>query len=390
MRFLTNTNFPFLRYKWAFISVSLTLIAISAVSLFLGKGLAMGIDFSGGTQLTLHFKSEPDLAKLRSALEGLHLGTVTIQRFDEPELHEFLVRVQNPSSESEGDFTAAMLGALDKAFNPPTPALHINRDGADAIRDALAQADPDGVGGAVEARRSHYEPMAAAILELRKRDSIVTGPDALAQVTELTPKVRTWLAKNARFGAFTVLAADNVGPLVGKDLRRKAIEAVAFSLVGMLIYIWFRFKLPYGIGALVALFHDVIITVGALSLTQREINLPTIAALLTLVGYSVNDTVVIFDRIRERLKLERGMALGPLMDKAINQTLSRTIITSGTTFSVVLALFLFGGDVINTFAFVLVVGIIVGTYSSIYIASPVALGFTRLFERRKQARRRRR
>jgi preprotein translocase subunit SecF len=148
-----------------------------------------------------------------------------------------------------------------------------------------------------------------------------------------------------------------------------------------------RFKLPYGIGAVASLFHDVIVCLGVLSLTGREINLPTIAALLTLVGYSVNDSVVIFDRIRERLRLDRGKPLPDLMDLALNQTLSRTIITSGLTELVVVSLFIFGGDVINTFAFILLIGIILGTYSSIYVASPVALVISTLVRRRKMQRR---
>jgi len=185
------------------------------------------------------------------------------------------------------------------------------------------------------------------------------------------------------------IKVDNVGPTVGADLREKAAYAVGFSILAMLIYIAFRFHLPYGIGAIVALIHDTLITLGVLSLTGRELDIPAVAALLTLIGYSVNDTVIIFDRIRERLKLERGKALVEVMNSAINQTLSRTVITGGGTLFVLVALFLFGGDVINTFAFVLLLGIIVGTYSSIYIASPVALWITNLFERRKLAKRRR-
>lgn len=388
MRFLANTNFPFMRYRWFFIAASMVLLAGSLAALFLGKGLVMGVDFAGGTQLTLRFQDEPDIPRVRRALEALNLGEVTIQRFDEEGLHEILVRMQNP--EAEGDFTKAMLDALEREFDVADAAVHLNRDGADAIRDALAQADPDAVGGSVERRREHYQPMAAALLEFRKETGVLKGMSDLERVEVLSPGVRRFFANDAVFGEFAMLAADNVGPLVGKDLRNKATLAVVFSLAGMLVYIWFRFQLPYGIGALAALFHDVLITLGALSLTQREMNLPTVAALLTLVGYSVNDTVVIFDRIRERLKLERGMPLAALMDKAINQTLSRTIITSGLTFIVVAALFLFGGDVINTFAFVLLVGIIIGTYSSIYVASPVALGVSRLFERRREARRRHR
>jgi preprotein translocase subunit SecF len=283
-----------------------------------------------------------------------------------------------------------MAEALDREFHGTVRGkLPLHTVGVDALRDALAEADPDRVGGGMDARRQHYEPQAEAVLQLRKELGIFQGPEDLDRVTALSPAVRTYLKSSAHFGEFTILAAEAVGPLVGKDLRNKAMQAVSFSLLGMLLYIAFRFHLPYGIGAVAATFHDVIITLGALSITQREINLPTIAALLTLVGYSVNDTVVIFDRIRERLKLERGKPLVEIMDKAINQTLSRTVITSGLTLLVVIALFLFGGDVINTFAFVLLVGIIVGTYSSIYIASPVALFFTELFAKKKAGKTRR-
>ncbi|BCW94287.1 MAG: hypothetical protein KatS3mg007_2181 [Thermoanaerobaculum sp.] len=388
MRFFANTNFPFLRYRRIWMGISLALAALGVASMIWGPGLKLGIDFSGGTQLTLKFKQEPDLSRVRKALEALKLGEVTIQRFDEPERHEFLVRIQNPGE--EGDFSKVMAEALDREFHGTVPGkLPLHTVGVDALRDALAEADPDRVGGGMDARRQHYEPQAEAVLQLRKELGIFQGPEDLDRVTALSPAVRTYLKTSAHFGEFTILAAEAVGPLVGKDLRNKAMQAVSFSLLGMLLYIAFRFHLPYGIGAVAATFHDVIITLGALSITQREINLPTIAALLTLVGYSVNDTVVIFDRIRERLKLERGKPLVEIMDKAINQTLSRTVITSGLTLLVVIALFLFGGDVINTFAFVLLVGIIVGTYSSIYIASPVALFFTELFAKKKAGKTRR-
>ncbi len=386
MRFFANTNFPFMKYRGAWMGISLVAILAGLASMLFGPGLKLGVDFSGGTQLTLKFKQEPDLEKVRRALESLKLGDVTIQRFDEPELHEFLVRVQNPGE--EGDFSKAMVEALDRELNGgPSTGLDLNSVGVDALRDALAEADPEGVRGSLDGRRQHYEKPAQALLALRKEKGILHGAEDLGKVKGLSAGLRSFLQQQARFGQFTVLAAEAVGPLVGRDLRDKAAKAVVFSLIGMLLYIAWRFHLPYGIGAVVALFHDVLITLGALSFTQREINLPTVAALLTLVGYSVNDTVVIFDRIRERLKLERGKPLVDLMDKAINQTLSRTVITSGLTLLVVVALFLFGGDVINTFAFVLLVGIIVGTYSSIYIASPVALFFTQLLANRKSRRR---
>jgi preprotein translocase subunit SecF len=387
MRFFHNTHFRFMKYRWHWIAISTTLNLIALGLILFGPGFKYGVDFAGGTQLTVKFQSEPDLGRLRRTLEDLKLGEVSIQRFDEAERHEFLIRVQNPGQ--EGDYSGQMIAGLDKELNPKSAALRLNLQGVDALRDGLAQSDPDGVGGTLEARRAHYEPMAAAILKVRKGKGILAGPGELSGITELSPQVRKFLSDNARFGEFSVLAADNVGPAVGKDLRTKAAYAVGFSLLGMLVYIWFRFKFQYGVGAIVALFHDTLIALGALSITGREINIPTIAALLTLVGYSVNDTVIIFDRIRERAKLERGKPLVDVMDAAINQTLSRTIITSGLTELVVIALFLFGGDVLNTFAFVLLLGIVVGTYSSIYIASPIALGVSNWLERRKQAHRRR-
>src|SRR3972149_9572217 len=176
--------------------------------------------------------------------------------------------------------------------------------------------------------------MAAAILALRKEKGILAGPEALAGIAELSPQVRKFLSDSARFGEFAILAVDNVGPAVGKDLRQKATYAVGFSLLAMLVYIAFRFHLPPGVGAIAALVHDTLITLGVLVVTGRELDIPAVAALLTLVGFSVNDTVVIFDRIREQLKLHRGKPLVGIMDVAINQTLSRTIITSGLTWLV--------------------------------------------------------
>ena len=387
MRFFHNTHIQFMKYRWHWIAISTALNLIALGLIFFGPGFKYGVDFAGGTQLTVKFKSDPDVARLRRSLENLNLGAVTIQRFDEPERHELLIRLQ--SAGQEGDFSARMITALDQEFNAQTASTRLNLQGVQAVRDGLVQADPDSVGGTVEDRRAHYEPMASGLLKLRKEMGILNGPADLDRVKELSSNVKGYLADNARFGEFSILAADSVGPAVGKDLRTKASYAVGFSLLGMLVYIWVRFKFQYGVGAIVALVHDTLIALGVLSLTGREIDIPTIAALLTLVGYSVNDTVIIFDRIRERIKLERGKPLIDVMNSAINQTLSRTVITSGLTELVVIALFLFGGDVINTFSFVLLFGIVVGTYSSIYIASPITLGVSNWLEKRKQAHRRR-
>jgi SecD/SecF fusion protein len=177
---------------------------------------------------------------------------------------------------------------------------------------------------------------------------------------------------------FEILRIENVGPAVGKDLTGKAIKALIFALIGICIYISFRFEWRFAIAAIVALFHDILISAGALSLTGREFSVPVIAALLTVVGYSINDTIVVFDRIREDTRILRKKNYQEIINLSINQTLSRTLLTSLTTLLVVLALFFLGGAVINDFAFVLLVGVIVGTYSSIFVASPILVDWHRL------------
>jgi preprotein translocase subunit SecF len=177
-------------------------------------------------------------------------------------------------------------------------------------------------------------------------------------------------------GKFTILGSESVSAKVGADLRRQAVMATLYALVGILIYIAFRFEWIYGAAAVFAVFHDTLVTLGFFSLLNYEINLTVIAALLTLVGYSVNDTIVVFDRVRENLKTRRRDDFEAILNDSINQTLSRTILTSGLTFLTVLALFIFGGEIINNFAFAMVIGIIVGTYSSVAVAAPLVLIYT--------------
>ena len=174
---------------------------------------------------------------------------------------------------------------------------------------------------------------------------------------------------------FGVRNVEIVGPQVGHQLQTQAKLAVLYSLAGMLVYLAFRFEWIYGVAAVVTVFHDTLITVGAFSLTNKEISLTVIAAILTLIGYSNNDTIVVFDRIRENLKLMRREKLTEIVNRSINQTLSRTILTAGLTFLTVLALFLFGGEVLHGFSFALVIGILIGTYSSIAIAAPILVAY---------------
>jgi preprotein translocase subunit SecF len=187
--------------------------------------------------------------------------------------------------------------------------------------------------------------------------------------------VENALNANYHDSAFSIQQIDIVGPTAGKQLQRQAALATLYSLAGMLVYLWFRFELIYGVAAVVAVFHDTLITVGAFSLTNQEITLTVIAAILTLIGYSMNDTIVVFDRIRENLALSRRETLPDVVNRSINQTLSRTVLTSGLTFLTVLSLLVFGGPVLRGFSFALVVGVLIGTYSSIAVAAPMLVAY---------------
>lgn len=209
----------------------------------------------------------------------------------------------------------------------------------------------------------------AAIIKLPLSTALDTAHD------QGRSEVENALTNNYHDSGFSVQAVAIIGPTAGKQLQHQAWLATIYSLIGMLIYLWFRFELIYGVAAVVAVFHDTLITIGAFSLTNQEISLTVIAAILTLIGYSMNDTIVVFDRIRENLALNRREKLADVVNRSINQTLSRTVLTSGLTFLTVLSLYLFGGEVLHGFSFALVVGILIGTYSSIAVAAPMLVAY---------------
>ena len=212
---------------------------------------------------------------------------------------------------------------------------------------------------------------------------LISLPEQHQETTLDTGREQIKNALDNKFGAnaFDIRNVQVVGPTVGKQLEKQALMATLWSLLGMLVYLWFRFQLIYGVAAVIACFHDTLITIGAFALLDSfgikgmEINLTVIAAVLTLVGYSMNDTIVVFDRIRENLRLSRRESLPDVVNRSINQTLSRTVLTSGLTFLTVLSLFVYGGPVLRGFSFALVVGILIGTYSSIAIAAPMLVAY---------------
>jgi preprotein translocase subunit SecF len=225
-----------------------------------------------------------------------------------------------------------------------------------------------------------------AVDQLNGTDVLISLPEQTNEAALDAGRQQIVAALQAHYNnPFIVRNVQVVGPTVGKQLESKAVWATLYSMAGMLVYLWFRFQLIYGVAAVVACFHDTLITVGAFALLDKEISLTVIAAILTLVGYSMNDTIVVFDRIRENLRLSRRESLPDVVNRSINQTLSRTVLTSGLTFLTVLSLYIFGGEVLRGFSFALVVGILIGTYSSIAVAAPMLVAWQEWRTRRGNA-----
>jgi preprotein translocase subunit SecF len=381
MEFFKNTNFDFLGKKWPFIGASLVLTLAGIVSLAVKGGPKYGIDFNGGALMYLRFNQEPPVQKIRSALSGKIPGEVSVQQVSGKQ--EVLVGTEIAGEKELNQNRQIIEDTLRTTFGGGEGKLDLNNSAADQLADKLR--DPLLQAG-VPMSEQDLQDMAKAIEAYRaNKGGIINSFDELSAVKGVTPQVLAALKQQCSLGPFTILSAEVVGPKVGAELRRQAILATLYALAGMLIYIAFRFEWIYGVAAVVAVFHDTIITIGLFSLFNKEISLTVVAALLTLVGYSMNDTIVVFDRIRENLKLLRREKLESLINISVNQTLSRTVLTSGLTLLTALSLFLFGGQVLNGFSFALVVGIIVGTYSSVFIASPILIFWQNLIESRKSA-----
>ena len=283
-----GTKIPFFRYRWIAFGWSL-FVLVATILLVAVNGLNFGIDFKGGVLLEVKTPGAADLATMRSTLDELDLGEVSLQTAGADD--QVMIRAKAP----EGDETAQ--------------------------RAAVEQ-----IKGALDAKLG---------------------------------------------GGLTYRRAEFVGPRVSEELLINSIWAVLISMLGVLLYLWFRFEWQYGIGAIASLIHDVSATIGIYAISGIEFNLTSVAAVLTIVGYSLNDTVVIYDRVRENLRRYKAMPLPALLDRSINETLARTLMTSLTTLVALLPLWLFGGDVIQGFTIIMIWGVLIGTYSTIYIATPV-------------------
>jgi len=369
--------------KWYFIALSLALAITGLISMAVKHGLAYGIDFRGGTVVTVKFAKAPNLDAIRGELDRQNLRGATIQRIGVPSDHEVIIGLDlqaTTSSVALDEGKRAIVTALSALFGAgESGKLDFNNASPQTVAEHLVAADPLGLSSkGFDLATKSYHDMAGALVTFRNnppRSGLISDFQELGSVPGVNPGVLATLRNDFFLSSFAVKNTEIVGPKVGKDLRRQALYVTLAGLGAMLVYIWFRFELSYGLAAVVATFHDVIITLGFFSLLNKEISLTVIAALLTLVGYSMNDTIVVFDRIRENVRLNKRENFVDLINRSINQTLSRTILTSGLTFLAVVSLFVFGGEVIHGFSFALVVGVIIGTYSSIFIASPILVPF---------------
>ena len=369
MRIFHNLNIDFLGKRKFFYFFSLALFLIGLLSVVF-KGLNFGIDFKGGSEIVLQFDKQINIAEVRGDIENIGLGNVEVRTFG----GETGALIRTELQELPEDVYPNVVKSIEDEINKivPNAAFTVVEKTSNSITYSFPNADTTNL---------IAEELFAAGYQSGK---VSEEPDN-TQIN-VSVGIADWIKENLRQkikdNPFRVVKEDRVGPKIGDELKRDAVVAVFLSLVVILIYLGFRFKFVFAIGAVAALFHDVLITLGLYSALygvipglNLDIDLSIVAAFLTLVGYSINDTVIVFDRVRENMKIHKTLPLMEVINKSINQTMSRTIITGLTTLLTVFILMVFGGDVLRAFAFTLFFGIIIGTYSSIFIASAFVLEY---------------
>ena len=378
MRIFENLNLDYLSKRKLFYIISTSLFLIGMLNVIF-RGLVFGIDFKGGTEIVLQFDNPVEISQIRQYVDKIGLGTVELKTFGSEtgvlvrtELQNipqniFHRVVDNINNAIHNVYPGLPLNVVDSTVNSVTYAF-ANPDTANILTDRL-------FGAGFQTSKVSEEPD-------NKRMIVSVG---------IADWIKENLKENVQNNSFKVIKEDHVGPKVGKELKQDAVIAVALSLIAILIYLAFRFKFIFAFGAVLALFHDVLITLGLYSVLYNvipglnlEIDLTVVAAFLTLVGYSINDTVIVFDRVRENLKIHKTMPLKDLINMSVNRTMSRTILTGGTTLLTILVLLIFGGEVLRAFAFTLFFGIIIGTYSSIFVASALVLEYANRSKRKVQ------
>jgi preprotein translocase subunit SecF len=359
-----GSSIDFIGKRRLFAALSALTVLIS-LALFVFVGPKWGIDFTGGTEVKLRFTEDVEVGEIRGALETLGVSGDSVQAVGGDEHHDFVVRIQDPAF-GTAQLEADAKEALGKAFGP----TWIKESRFDAELGARLTVVYNG---------EPVQPQAVeAALATLGGAAVQTAPDdntLYIKLPGLANEIQKVISGSLQGKDFTVVQVDSVGPKVGGDLRKQGIISIFATLGLILIYVAFRFDLAYAPGAVLCLFHDVMITVGVFILIGKEFNVSMIGALLTIIGYSLNDTIVIYDRIRENQRKYRRRDTATLINTSINETLGRTLATSGTTLVAILAFLFMGGPVIEDFALAITLGIAFGSYSTIYVASPSILVF---------------
>jgi len=368
--FKKDPNFKFMNKKWLAFAIS-GLIIIGGIYTFYAKGFNLGVDFTGGTMIEVSFRDNHSVGELRDSLRKIGLGKSEITKVGTDENKFFIKTIQSLEDREkkgeENDISKheeitlkirQMMMADENKSNLLSGKIDLNNSSVKKITDFIASSGIS-LEDAVKSAEQIDE------LKKEKTSGLIDGLKEIEPLG-LKKRVMTLLGEKAFFGNFTFLSVDFVGSQVGYKLRQQTTLATIWALIGMLVYIGFRFRFIFGVAAVITLAHDIMIAISFILFFRIEFSLSVVAAILTIVGYSLNDTIVIFDRVRDNLKMMRKSSSEEILDKSINQTLSRTIVTSGTTLATVLSLFFLGGEVIHAFSFTLIVGIITGTYSSIF------------------------
>ncbi len=373
MRFFGETHIRFVGFRNKAFLISLVVIVAGLVSLLIHGGPDLGIDFEGGTLVQIMFDKAVSINELRSVVEEAGYKNANIQEFGQS--NEYLIKVEEISESgiAADKLIEALNGVAPKSGWKVVSIKEMPNDLGEGVDGGnLVIVEGTNI-PSLEMLEDGIKKMGVGITAATKETETRLAFNLPFQGIEskAADKLKNGISKGFPDREITIRRTETVGPKIGEELKNRAWAAIVISLFGILIYISWRFEFRYAVGAIIALIHDIIITLGIFSITGKELSLVVVAAFLTIVGYSLNDTIVVFDRIRENFSMRRRESYEKMVDISINDSLSRTIITSLTTLMVVLFLFFFGGEVIHDFAFALLIGIAVGTYSSIFVASPV-------------------
>ena len=376
MRILENLNYDFLGKRKIAYSISITLFLIGLISVIV-KGLEFGIDFKGGTEIVLQFDDPVDVGEIRTYVENLGLGSAEVKTFG----GETGIMVRTEEQVIPPGIYPKVIENIESAIEKFSPGIERNIIDSTASSVTYEFANSEITNAVIDKLFEAGFQTGHVSKELDNKQMIVR--------VSISDWIKENLSVKVENNPFIVLKEDIVGPKIGEELKQDAVLAIFFALIALLIYLGFRFKFIFAMGAVAALFHDVLITLGLFGILygvipglNLDIDLTVLSAFLTLIGYSINDTVVNYDRIRENLKIHKTRPLYEIINTSISQTMSRTLITSGTTLITVPVLLIFGGEVLKVFAFTLFFGVIIGTFSSIFVASALVYEYAEKYKKK--------